>query len=158
MKVDQLHAAQAEPRLLNRELGSLAFNERVLSLAEDTHVPLLERLRYLCIVSSNLDEFFEIRVAGMKQELLHQPLARTPDNLTVVDNLQRVSQRARALVARQYALVNKVLIPAPAREGISMIQRDGWTPAQEKWAQNYFDTEMLPVLTPIGLDPAHPFP
>jgi len=146
------------PRLLNRELGSLAFNERVLSLAEDSHVPLLERLAYLCIVSSNLDEFFEIRVAGLKQELLHHPLARTPDNLSVVDALQRVSQRAHALVARQYALFNKVLIPALESEGISMIQRDSWTPAQESWAQNYFETEMLPVLTPIGLDPAHPFP
>src|SRR5579864_1648305 len=97
---EELEPLSTESRLLNREIGSLAFNERVLALSEDSHVPLLERLRYLCIVSSNLDEFYEIRVAGLKQELIHHPLARTPDNLTVVDTLQRVSQRAHALVAR----------------------------------------------------------
>jgi len=155
---EQVEAFSTESRMLNREIGSLAFNERVLALCEDNHVPLLERLRYLCIVSSNLDEFYEIRVAGLKQELIHHPLARTPDNLTVVDTLQRVSQRGHALVARQYTLCNKLLIPALESEGISMIQRDGWTPAQESWAQSYFESEMLPVLTPIGLDPAHPFP
>ncbi len=150
--------APTGPRVLNRELGSLAFNERVFALAEDAHVPLLERLRYVCIVSSNLDEFFEIRVAGLRQELLHDPAARTPDDMAVSDVLEQISVRASTLVARQYSVFNSVLIPALEREGIAMIQRDAWTESQRAWARTYFETDVLPVLTPIGLDPAHPFP
>jgi polyphosphate kinase len=151
-------AVPVGPRLLNREIGSLAFNERVLALAEDERLPLLERLRYVCIVSSNLDEFFEIRVAGLQHELIQQPLARTPDQLSVVEVLHRVSVRAHALVARQYALYNRVLVPALEQEGIVLVHRERWTAAQSDWARSYFEAEMQPVLTPIGLDPAHPFP
>jgi polyphosphate kinase len=147
-----------QPRILNRELGNLAFNERVLALAEDPQVPLLERLRYVCIVSSNLDEFFEIRVAGLKQELLHDARARTPDDLALAEIMQLISTRSRALVARQYALFNQTLVPELEQAGVAMIQGDQWTEAQEEWARGYFESDVLPVLTPIGLDPAHPFP
>ncbi len=147
-----------QPRILNRELGTLAFNERVLALAEDPLVPLLERLRYVCIVSSNLDEFFEIRIAGLKQELLHDARARTPDDIALVELMQSISTRSRALVARQYALFNRTLVPELESAGVAMIQGLHWTEAQEAWAHSYFESDVLPVLTPIGLDPAHPFP
>jgi polyphosphate kinase len=145
-------------RFLNRELGLLAFNERVLAMAEDADIPLLERLRYLCIVSSNLDEFFEIRVAWLQQESIDHPNARAPDGIAVHDALRLISERAHRLVDRQYELFNRVLLPALEAEGISMYRRTSWTPEQEAWAREYFENEMLPVLTPIGLDPAHPFP
>lgn len=152
--------SQAVPRstLLNRELGILAFNERVIAMAESREVPLLERLRYLCIVSSNLDEFFEIRVAGLKQQAVQTPGSHTPDGLTVESALEQVSLRAHALVERQYALFNGTIIPRLEKEGISLLRRDSWSDAQLAWARDYFEREMLPVLTPIGLDPAHPFP
>ncbi len=153
-----LTSSDAQPRILNRELGTLAFNERVLALAEDPQVPLLERLRYVCIVSSNLDEFFEIRVAGLKQELLHDARARSPDDIALAELMQLISLRARALVGRQYALFNKTLVPELKRAGVAMTQGENWTEAQESWAQAYFESDVLPVLTPIGLDPAHPFP
>jgi polyphosphate kinase len=146
------------PRILNRELGSLSFNERVLSLAEDPDVPLLERLRYVCIVSSNLDEFFEVRVAGLRQEWLHDRHALAPDGLSIEAVMDLVSARARALVERQYELYNRVLIPALESEGIALMPADAWTAPVLEWAQAYFDAEVLPVLTPIALDPAHPFP
>jgi len=150
--------AALRPQYLNRELGILAFNERVLALAEDVEMPLLERLRFLCIVSSNLDEFFEVRVAWLKQQVIDSPSIVCPDGMTPVEAMQQVSERAHKLVERQYMLFNTVLTPALEQEGIFLLRRDVWTLAQETWARDYFETEMLPVLTPIGLDPAHPFP
>ena len=150
--------AALRPQYLNRELGILAFNERVLALAEDVEMPLLERLRFLCIVSSNLDEFFEVRVAWLKQQVIDSPSIVCPDGMTPVEAMQQVSERAHKLVERQYTLFNTVLTPALEQEGIFLLRRDVWTLAQETWARDYFETEMLPVLTPIGLDPAHPFP
>jgi polyphosphate kinase len=154
----EVGAAAAPPRLLSRELGILAFQERVLAMAEEARTPLLERLRFLCIVSSNLDEFFEIRVAGLKQQALQSPDSRTPDGLAAAETMRAVAERARRLVDRQYALFNRVLIPALEAEGVSMLKRETWAPAQEQWAREYFEADVLPVLTPIGLDPAHPFP
>lgn len=147
------------PRYLNRELGILAFNERVFAMAEDASVPLLERLRYLCIVSSNLDEFFEVRVAWLQQEEWDHPEANLPDGTGVKATLQLIAERARALVTRQYQLYNTVLLPALEAEGIDVLQRrEAWSDAQIAWLHDYFKREMEPVLTPIGLDPAHPFP
>jgi polyphosphate kinase len=148
----------AEKRYLNRELGVLAFNERVFAQAEDGSMPLLERLRFLCIASSNLDEFFEIRIAGMKEQILQNPGWRDVDGLTVAETYQMVSDRARQLVARQYQLLSDTLLPALEAEGIYLHLARGWNEAITDWAKAYFESEILPVLTPIGLDPAHPFP
>ncbi|MCX7961304.1 MAG: polyphosphate kinase 1 [Burkholderiales bacterium] len=143
---------------LNRELGVLAFNRRVLALAADDAVPLLERLRFLTIVSSNLDEFFEIRVAGLKEQIRLGVKVAGPDGRSPAEVFEAVSAEAHALVAEQYRLLNEVLLPALAREGIVFPRREQWTEAQRAWLRDYFERELLPVLTPIGLDPAHPFP
>ncbi len=143
---------------LNRELGILAFNWRVLAQAADDTVPLLERLRFITIVSSNLDEFFEIRVAGLK-ETMDLGLPETPaDGRSTSEVFEAVSREAHALVAEQYRLLNQVLLPALAAEGVVFPKREEWSAAQRQWIRDYFFRELLPVLTPIGLDPAHPFP
>ena len=143
---------------LNRELGILAFNRRVLSQARNPRTPLLECLRFLCIVSSNLDEFFEIRVAGVKEQLKLSSVAITSDGLTARAAYGLISDAAHALVEEQYALLNDEILPKLAAESIRFIRRSEWTEAQLEWIKGYFMREVMPVLTPIGLDPSHPFP
>ena len=143
---------------LNRELGQLAFNRRVLAQAENRDMPLLERLRFLCILSSNLDEFFEIRVAGLKAEIEAGSPAVGPDHLPADQVFRQVSQEAHELVARQYRLLNEEVLPGLEKEGIRFLRRSDFTAAQAEWIKAYFAREVMPVLTPIGLDPAHPFP
>lgn len=144
--------------LLNRELGVLAFNERVLAQAEDPSVPLLERLRFVCITSSNLDEFSEIRMSGLQQQMRDAIDGVTPDGMSLQHAYTVISERAQRLVARQYALFNEVLLPALNAEGIVFYTESDWDDQQSAWAHEFFKSELLPVLTPIGLDPAHPFP
>ena len=146
--------AAAKPRLLDRELGILAFNERVLALAEDPSTPLLERLRFLTIVSNNLDELFEVRVA----ELRELGFVERPDAPAARASLRAISERASRLVARKYSLLNDTLMPALAAQGVVFLMSGTWTPAQRQWAEEVFLAEVEPVLTPIALDPAHPFP
>ncbi len=144
--------------LLNRELSLLAFNRRVLALAADPRVPLLERLRFLCILGSNLDEFFEIRVAGIKEQLRAKV---APAGMTLQEArgmLGEVGDEARALIAEQYMLLNREVLPALEKAGVRLVRRTEFTPAQRAWAARYFEREVRPLLTPIGLDPAHPFP
>ncbi len=148
----------APQQFLNRELGQLEFNHRVLAQAEDATIPLLERLKYLCIVSSNLDEFFEIRVAGLKEQIKLGAIATSADGLTAQQTLQLVREQAHQLVDRQYQLFNTDIIPALAGQGIKFLRRTQWTKAQQAWVKDFFFREVIPVLTPIGLDPAHPFP
>jgi polyphosphate kinase len=143
---------------LNRELGLLEFNRRVLAQAADDSVPLLERLNFLTIVSSNLDEFFEIRVAGLKEQIKLNLPEPGPDGKGPQEVFEAVSREARAIVAEQYRLLNEVVLPALAESGIVFPRRENWTAAQKQWIREYFFRELLPVLTPIGLDPAHPFP
>ncbi len=143
---------------LNRELSLLAFNERVLAQAEDSSLPLLERMRFLCITSSNLDEFFEVRVAGLKEQLRLNPSYADDDGMPVGETLGHVARRAHALVARQYRVLNDALLPSLLKEGITLQLAAQWNEAVVTWARDYFHREILPVLTPIGLDPAHPFP
>jgi len=143
---------------LNRELGQLAFNRRVLAQAESGAHPLLERLRFLCIVSSNLDEFFEIRVAGLKAEIEAGSPPVGPDHMRADQVFQQVSKAAHELVALQYQLLNQEILPGLAGEGIRFLRRSDFTSAQTEWIKAYFSREVMPVLTPIGLDPAHPFP
>src|SRR5512133_2094452 len=143
---------------INRELGLLAFNRRVLAQAEDEKTPLLERLRFVCIVSSNLDEFFEIRVAGLKEQIKLNSVAVTADGLTARAAYRLVSEEAHALIDEQYALFNDEILPSLATEGIRFIRRSDWTDEQLEWIRGYFVRDVMPVLTPIGLDPSHPFP
>ena len=143
---------------LNRELGLLEFNRRVLAQAADDSVPLLERLRFLTIVSSNLDEFFEIRVAGLKEQIKIGIKGTGADGRSPAEVFELVSAQARALVGEQYRLLNSVLLPALAKQGVIFPRREDWTEPQRVWIRDYFMRELLPVLTPIGLDPAHPFP
>jgi polyphosphate kinase len=143
---------------LNRELGLLAFNRRVLAQAADPAVPLLERLRFLCIVSSNLDEFFEIRVAGLREQIRLGAVATGTDGRTPQEVFRLVSTEAHSLVAEQYALLNDKILPELARDGIVFLRRSRWSEAQQAWIRDYFFREVMPVLTPIGLDPSHPFP
>ena len=143
---------------INRELSLLAFNRRVMAQAADASTPLLERLRFLCIVSSNLDEFFEIRVAGLKEQIKLGAPVMGPDGISPREIFRRVSQQAHAAVAEQYALLNDVILPALAAEGVLFLRRSLWTPAQAAWIRKFFLHDVMPVLTPIGLDPSHPFP
>ncbi len=145
-------------RPLNRELSVLAFQRRVLALARDPGVPLLERLRFLCIVGSNLDEFFEIRVAGLKQQL-HTRAATGKMSLPAIQALYRdVTDEARALINDQYALLNDEILPRLAEYGVGLLPDVDRTPAIRAWAAGYFHQQVRPLLTPIGLDPAHPVP
>ena len=143
---------------INRELAFLEFNRRVLEQAKKDEVPLLERLRFLCISSSNLDEFFEIRVAGLKQQEALGGTHRGTDNLTPSEQLRRIAELTHELVAEQYRVMNDVLFPLLDAEGIRFRRRASWDKRQRQWLKQYFNRELEPILTPIGLDPAHPFP
>ena len=147
-----------QPTILCRELSLLAFNRRVLAQARDEGVPLLERLRFLCIVSSNLDEFFEVRMAWLKKESQLNPHALLDNGTTPAETMAAAAAEAKKLIQEQYELFNKELIPALRREGIFFYPRRHWTEQQRAWIESYFDRELLPILTPLGLDPAHPFP
>jgi polyphosphate kinase len=148
----------APQQFLNRELGQLEFNRRVLAQAEDTAIPLLERLKYLCIVSSNLDEFFEIRVAGLKEQIHLDGVPSGPDGMDARQTLKQVNEQARQIIARQYQMLKEELLPALEKEGVRFLRRTLWNDAQRAWVKGFFFNEVMPVLTPIGLDPAHPFP
>jgi polyphosphate kinase len=143
---------------LNRELSQLQFNRRVLAQAQDERVPLLERLRYLCITSANLDEFFEVRVATVREQLRINAYAPGPDGMGASELLVIIRERVQELVKAQYQCWNQELLPALEREGIRFLPRDSWNAKQRKWLHHYFMNELLPVLNPHGLDPAHPFP
>jgi polyphosphate kinase len=143
---------------INRELSSLAFNERVLEEACNPAVPLLERLKFLAIFSSNLDEFFMIRVAGLKQQLAGRVDETGPDALTPTEQLQAISRRCHALVARQERVFLEEVLPGLAPMGIRVLQARELATEPARAVEQYFEREILPVLTPIALDPGHPFP
>jgi polyphosphate kinase len=142
----------------NRELSFLEFNQRVLEQAKDPRIPLLERVKFLCISCANLDEFFEIRVASLKE--LQQAGAVQPgaDGLTVPEQLKAIRVHAARLVNEQYALLNDVLLPELADNGVVFVEPETWTPVQAAWLAAYFSREVEPVLSPLALDPARPFP
>jgi polyphosphate kinase len=143
---------------INRELSVLDFNRRVLALAADNTIPILERLKFLCIVSTNLDEFFEIRVSGLQQRLEAGAQPSSPDLLSPQQTLRDIAESAHELVNKQYQLLNTKLIPSLQEEGINFIRRSHWTAEQQQWLHNYFRQEIVPILSPISLDPARPFP
>jgi len=148
-----------QPELyINRELSLIEFNRRVLDLAKDPATPLIERLRFLCISTLNLDEFFEISVASVKEKLDAGSVQAGADNLGPADLSKAISAAAHDLVAEQYRVLNHVLIPELEAKSIRFIRRTDWTPAQTEWLHKFFHDEVTPLITPVALDPAHPFP
>jgi polyphosphate kinase len=143
---------------INRELSLLEFNQRVLAQAQDASLPLLERLRFLCISSNNLDEFFEIRVAGLKQlEELGTP-ATGPDRTPVDAQLAAIHARTTRLISDQYTCLNQQLLPELTAQGVSLLAPGRWSATDRAWLESHFHREVEPVLSPLGLDPARPFP
>jgi polyphosphate kinase len=147
-----------ENRYINRELSFLEFNKRVLAQAQDPDIPLLERLRFLCISCTNLDEFFEIRVAGLKQRIEIGAPAQGPDKALAQDIFDRLRVDVMLLVKQQYRLLNEVLFPQLGEARVSFLQSDNWNDAQQAWLNTFFVEQIEPVLTPITFDPARPFP
>ncbi|HAU1627334.1 TPA: polyphosphate kinase 1 [Legionella pneumophila] len=143
---------------INREFSAIAFNQRVLMLANDERVPLLERMRFLSICSSNLDEFFEIRVAGLKEKIAMSSGKLTIDGLRADEAFSQISQKAHALIDQLYSIFNKQLLPALRKENIHFLETEQWTDDIHLWAKHYFKHEILPVISPIALDLAHPLP
>ena len=143
---------------INRELSQLEFIRRVVAQAQDDELPLLERLRFLCIAGSVLDEFFEIRVAGLKQQELYGATQRGPDNMSPAEQLRAIAEVCQRLVAEQYRLLNDVLLPKLDLQGIRILAPEEWNPRQQQWLTGYFKRELAPVISPMALDPAHPFP
>ena len=152
-------AAGTDSRIppLNRELSLLAFNRRVLAQAQDESIPLLERLKFLCIVSSNLDEFFEVRIASLMARE-REGNDSDPVHPIVPQGFDLVGPAAQALVHEQYAVLNDEILPALAKHGIHLRRHVDRNEAQRMWVRDYFDREVRPLLTPIVLDPSHPFP
>ena len=143
---------------INRELSLLEFHKRVLEQARDESVPLLERVRFLTITNSILDEFFEIRASGLKEQIAFGYFKTGPDGLGPQAQMDRIRIEVLNLVQGQYRLLNEGLLPELAEHGIAIYRRKEWSDVQKEWIQEYFLREVLPVLTPVGLDPAHPFP
>ena len=142
----------------NRELSWLAFNRRVLEQAESSEYPLLERMKYLAFVSSNLDEFFEIRVAGLMQQVKSGVIERGPDGLGPKEQLRRIHNIAKRLVTDHYNCWEKHVMPGLSKEGVIFSDYEGLTRNEKKWVEQYFEDQIFPVLTPLAIDPAHPFP
>src|SRR5690554_91367 len=143
---------------IHRELSQLQFNIRVLEQALDESTPLLERLKFLLIFSSNLDEFFEIRVAGLKKQITYAREQADADGLQPHQALARIAEVVHEQVDRQYQILNDILLPELAKQEIRFIRRRKWTSKIKAWVKEYFDAEIAPIITPIGLDPTHPFP
>ncbi|XBV10535.1 RNA degradosome polyphosphate kinase, partial [Chromobacterium phragmitis] len=137
--------SQPQDLLLNRELGLIEFNRRVLAQAEDPDLPLLERLKFLCIVSSNLDEFFEVRVAWLQDAAHATPDRMLADGGTPEQTLAKVSRASHQLVREQYAVMSEVLFPALREQGIVFLRRSEWTEQQQEWVKGYFFRELMPI-------------
>jgi polyphosphate kinase len=146
------------PRYLNRELSQLDFDERVLAMAEDPKLPLLERVRFLAIFSQNLDDFFQVRVAGLKEQVLAAVAVSSPDGMSPLEQLRAIRGRVEGLVARQVASFNNGIVPALAEAGIAVVRADEVTKKELSQLHSVFRQQIFPVLTPLAVDPGHPFP
>ena len=150
---------QFEPaHFLNRELSWLEFNQRVLDEALNPSTPLLERVKFFCIASSNLDEFFEVRVAGLKQQIESEVVKRSVDGLTATETFRAVTRRVRQMVAQQYLCWRRDLVPQLADNGIRFHEIETLSATDQAWIDGYYRTDVRPVITPLAIDPAHPFP
>src|SRR5213083_3317557 len=157
--VETLHDRFGDPKnFINRELSWLAFNRRVLEEAQDPTQLLIERVKFLTIVSSNLDEFFEIRVAGIKQQIESETSDVGPDGLSATELFGRIQKTVRPLVGTQYALWKNELLPELAKNGIYVREIAELPAKRAAWAHRYFQQEVLPMLTPLAVDASHPFP
>ncbi len=143
---------------INRDLSLLEFNKRVLAQASNEQVPLLERLRFLCISCTNLDEFFEIRVAGLKQRIEIEVPAPDAEKLSAQQVFDSLRHRILNLVEQQYRLLNENLFPELTRSGVHFLQAHEWDDAQRRWLDEYFEQQVVPVLTPLTFDPSRPVP
>lgn len=155
---EEVFTLPASQQYFNRELSLLQFHQRVLAQATNPKHPLLERLFFLMIFSSNLDEFFEIRVAGLMQKQDMGDLANSPEGMRPSEVLAHIADICHQAVATQYRILNEEILPALANEDIRYLKRDELTPEQARWMKDYFFEQVMPVLTPISIDPAHPFP
>src|SRR4051812_34589929 len=148
-----------EPKhFLNRELSWLEFNQRVLDEALDATNPLLERLKFFTIASSNLDEFFEVRVAGLKQQIESDVVERSIDGRTATETFRAINKRVREMVDRQYRCWRDELVPALAKNGIRFLSWEKLNTADRDFLEEYYHRRVRAVVTPLGIDPAHPFP
>ncbi len=147
-----------EDAYMNRELSQIEFFKRVLSLSSSPQTPLLERLKFLTICSSIIDEFFEIRIPGIKERSKLDLDHKGPDGLRSKQLLKKIYNEVSTLIKEQYQILNQEIWPALEDEGIALIKRPDWNQPQKEWARKYFLEHVLPLITPIGLDPAHPFP
>ena len=143
---------------LNRELSWLEFNQRVLDEALNSETPLLERVKFFSITSSNLDEFFEVRVAGLKQQIEAGVTGCGVDGMTPAECLESVTKRVRRMVDQQFKLWRRELLPALEKEGIQFHETRKLKGADREFAEQFYRNEVHPVLTPLSIDPAHPFP
>ena len=143
---------------INRELSLLEFHKRVLAMAMDPDVPLLERLRFLCISCTNLDEFFEIRVAGLKQRMEIGAPAQGPEKIPAKDVFEELQKEVSTLVRQQYDVLNQTMFPELTAAGVRFVQSDEWNAEQQAWLKEYFEEQVMPVLTPLTFDPSRPFP
>ena len=157
--VQSAHELFGAPKnFINRELSWLEFNRRVLEEAQDSTQPLIERVKFLTIVSSNFDEFFEIRVAGIKQQIESETSDIGPDGLSPTETFNRIQAVVRELVGTQYDLWKNELRPALAKHGIFVREMSELTGKRMAWAHRFFQQEVLPMLTPLAVDASHPFP
>src|ERR1700726_214876 len=143
---------------INRELSWLEFDRRVLEEAQDPTQPLIERVKFLTIVSSNLDEFFEIRVAGIKQQIESETSDISPDGLSPTETVDRIQKTVRQLVAAQYALWIDELLPELGKNGIYVREIAELPAKRAAWGHRYFQQEVFPMLTPLAVHASHPFP
>lgn len=143
---------------LNRELSWLEFNQRVLAEAANPANPLLERVKFFCIVSSNLDEFFEVRVAGLRQQMESDVAQRSMEGRTAAEILRLVTKRVRRMVEDQYRLWRGELRSLLSKSRIRFLEYNELNETDRKWLDDYYRTQVRPVLTPLAVDPAHPFP
>jgi len=143
---------------INRELSLLEFHKRVLAQAQDPSIPLLERVRFLCISCTNLDEFFEIRVAGLKQRMEIGAPAQGPERMSAQEVFDLLRVEVTELVRQQYELLNRTMFPEMTKAGVRFLQSTEWDEAQKAWLNDYFEEQVVPVLTPLTFDPSRPFP
>ena len=146
------------PRYVNRELSRLDFDERVLAMAEDPKLPILERVQFLAIFSQNLDDFFQVRVAGLKEQVLAAVAVASPDGMSPVEQLRAIRARVESLVERQVSLFNREITPALAESGITLVRANEVTKRELSHLHSVFRQQIFPVLTPLAVDPGHPFP
>ncbi len=148
----------ASPRYINRELSRLDFDERVLAMAEDPKLPVLERVRFLAIFSQNLDDFFQVRVAGLKEQVLAAVAVASPDGMSPPEQLKAIRARVEGLVDRQVGIYSREIVPALAQAGISLVRGDDVSRKELTQLHTVFREQIFPVLTPLAVDPGHPFP